>query len=72
MDVSGSILANLDAGYPCRHDEDLRILSPLAVLRINSVEGTPSSQRPRPSHRFLFFKFYLGGLCVFAGDIPIL
>ena len=20
MDVSGSILANLDAGYPCRHD----------------------------------------------------
>jgi len=21
MDVSGSILANLDAGYPCRHDE---------------------------------------------------
>jgi hypothetical protein len=24
MDVSASILANLDAGYPCRHDEDLR------------------------------------------------
>jgi hypothetical protein len=24
MDVSGSILANLDAGYPCRHDKDLR------------------------------------------------
>ena len=23
MDVSGRILANLDAGYPCRHDEDL-------------------------------------------------
>ena len=23
MDVSGGILANLDAGYPCRHDEDL-------------------------------------------------
>jgi hypothetical protein len=23
MDVSGSILANLDAGYPCRHDKDL-------------------------------------------------
>jgi hypothetical protein len=21
MDVSGSVLANLDAGYPCRHDE---------------------------------------------------
>ncbi len=21
MDVSGSILASLDAGYPCRHDE---------------------------------------------------
>jgi hypothetical protein len=24
MDVSGRILANLDAGYPCRHDEDPR------------------------------------------------
>jgi hypothetical protein len=23
-DVSGNILANLDAGYPCRHHEDLR------------------------------------------------
>jgi hypothetical protein len=23
MDVSGRILANLDAGNPCRHDEDL-------------------------------------------------
>jgi len=23
MDVSGRILASLDAGYPCRHDEDL-------------------------------------------------
>jgi hypothetical protein len=23
MDVSGGILANLDAGYSCRHDEDL-------------------------------------------------
>ena len=23
MDVSGGILANLDAGDPCRHDEDL-------------------------------------------------
>jgi len=23
MDVSGRVLANLDAGYPCRHDEDL-------------------------------------------------
>jgi hypothetical protein len=22
-DVSGCILANLDAGHPCRHDEDL-------------------------------------------------
>jgi hypothetical protein len=21
MDVSGSVLANLDAGHPCRHDE---------------------------------------------------
>jgi hypothetical protein len=21
MDVSGTILSNLDAGYPCRHDE---------------------------------------------------
>jgi len=21
MDVSGSVLASLDAGYPCRHDE---------------------------------------------------
>ena len=26
MDVSGGILANLDAGYPCRHDEDLYLL----------------------------------------------
>jgi hypothetical protein len=24
MDVSGGILANLDAGNPCRHDEDPR------------------------------------------------
>jgi len=24
MDVSGGILANLDAGHPCRHDEDLQ------------------------------------------------
>jgi hypothetical protein len=24
MDVSGSILANLDAGYPCRHDDGPR------------------------------------------------
>jgi len=23
MDVSERILANLDAGHPCRHDEDL-------------------------------------------------
>jgi len=23
MDVSGSILASLDAGHPCRHDENL-------------------------------------------------
>ena len=23
MDVSGGILAHLDAGHPCRHDEDL-------------------------------------------------
>src|SRR5512132_1336305 len=23
MDVSGRVLANLDAGYPCRHDGDL-------------------------------------------------
>jgi hypothetical protein len=23
MDVFGGILANLDAGYPCRHDETL-------------------------------------------------
>jgi hypothetical protein len=23
MDVSGGILANLDAGNPCRHDDDL-------------------------------------------------
>ena len=23
MDVPGRIRANLDAGYPCRHDEDL-------------------------------------------------
>jgi hypothetical protein len=23
MDVSGGILANLDAGHPCQHDEDL-------------------------------------------------
>jgi hypothetical protein len=23
MDVSGGILANLEAGHPCRHDEDL-------------------------------------------------
>jgi hypothetical protein len=23
MDLSGRVLANLDAGYPCRHDEDL-------------------------------------------------
>jgi hypothetical protein len=22
MDVSGGILASLDAGHPCRHDED--------------------------------------------------
>jgi hypothetical protein len=27
MDVSGGILANLDAGYPCRHDDDLRSVS---------------------------------------------
>jgi hypothetical protein len=25
MDVSGGILANLDAGNPCRHDEDLHV-----------------------------------------------
>ena len=24
MDVSGGILAHLDAGHPCRHDEDLQ------------------------------------------------
>jgi len=24
MDVFGGIRANLDVGYPCRHDEDLR------------------------------------------------
>jgi hypothetical protein len=23
MDVSGGVLANLGAGHPCRHDEDL-------------------------------------------------
>jgi hypothetical protein len=28
MDVSGASLQNLDAGYPCRHDEDLRLYVP--------------------------------------------
>jgi hypothetical protein len=38
MDVSGSILAGLDAGYPCRHDEDLRfpVVWASVSLRITS------------------------------------
>jgi hypothetical protein len=31
MDVSGRILANLDAGYPCRHDEDVRFHIPFVL-----------------------------------------
>jgi hypothetical protein len=30
MDVSGGILANLDAGNPCRHDEHLNFHAPQA------------------------------------------
>ena len=33
MDVSGSILASLDAGNPCRHDEDLHFLVLKASVR---------------------------------------
>jgi hypothetical protein len=48
MDVSGGILANLDAGYPCRHDEDLRFYASLG-------------ERKLMNHFVVKFKFFLVG-----------
>jgi hypothetical protein len=47
-DVSGSILANLDAGYPCRHDEvchslsigERKIMEYFVVNKINVIINT--------------------------------
>jgi hypothetical protein len=41
MDVSGGVLAKLDAGHPCRHDGDLYF----CVLRARCiVQGTTESE----------------------------
>jgi hypothetical protein len=43
MDVSGSVRANLDAGYPCRHDGLLRALPKFIYRKENSM--TPHRDR---------------------------
>ena len=39
MDVSGSVRANLDAGYPCRHDGLLRALPKFDSLAVCKRKG---------------------------------
>ena len=39
MDVSGSVRANLDAGYPCRHDGLLRALPKFDSLAVCKWKG---------------------------------
>ena len=39
MDVSGGILANLDAGNPCRHDDDLHFHVLRASVRHDTLRG---------------------------------
>jgi uncharacterized protein (DUF302 family) len=46
MDVSGSVRANLDAGYPCRHDGLLR-----ALPKFNSLEFANRKQNSMTPHR---------------------
>ena len=51
MDVSGSILANLDAGYPCRHDDLLNNLVATAISQLIFTKTRIATQKTSLHYR---------------------
>jgi hypothetical protein len=74
MDVSGSILASLDAGYPCRHDGvcvfilygERKLMNHFVVKAAFSFTSLPISETKPGQPRYSLDCEWNPGLCAFA------